>query len=111
MFNVHSKLAIRLSPVFCALINGGMIESRERVASLGDIDEDTFGRFCEYAYTENFSVPAPRTVGERSISPESQSQLSEVKGCTSSSADKQPITARKFEVSEPQIFHWQVCTK
>ncbi|EXJ73589.1 uncharacterized protein A1O5_03351 [Cladophialophora psammophila CBS 110553] len=61
-YNVHSNLAVQLSPVFAALINGNMVESIERRAILDDIDEDTFLRFCEYAYKGDFSVPPPKIV-------------------------------------------------
>lgn len=95
MFNVHSKLAVHLSPVFGALINGGMVESREQVAILGDIDEEIFGRFCEYAYTGNFSVPAPKIVDERPLSPPPQSEHPEFTDDTSLRADKQSSLIRK----------------
>ncbi|OQV10722.1 BTB/POZ domain-containing protein [Cladophialophora immunda] len=66
-FNVHSSLAVKLSPVFAALINGNMAESVERRAVLDDIDEKTFLRFCEFAYKGDFSVPPPETVADREL--------------------------------------------
>ncbi|KIW99405.1 uncharacterized protein Z518_11393 [Rhinocladiella mackenziei CBS 650.93] len=58
-FHVHSSLAIHLSPVFAVLIQGHMLEAIEKRAVLDDIDVDTFVRFCEYAYTGDYSVPQP----------------------------------------------------
>lgn len=95
VFNVHSKLAVRLSPVFGALINGGMVESRKQVAILGDIDEEVFGRFCEYAYTGNFSVPAPKMLDEHPLLPPSQNERPVFTDDTSLLADKQPSPIRK----------------
>jgi hypothetical protein len=69
-FNLHSCLATKLSPVFAALINGGMAESIANRAILDDIDEETFVQFCEYAYTGDFSIPPPTIVPESSASPE-----------------------------------------
>ncbi|KIY03072.1 uncharacterized protein Z520_01539 [Fonsecaea multimorphosa CBS 102226] len=67
-FNVHSMLVVQLSPVFAALINGKMVESIERRAVLDDIDQETFLRFCEYAYKGDFSVPPPTTVVRQKLS-------------------------------------------
>ncbi|KIW75220.1 hypothetical protein Z517_11994 [Fonsecaea pedrosoi CBS 271.37] len=66
-FNVHSDLAVQLSPVFAALINGSMVESVERRVVLDDIDEETFLRFCEFAYKGDFSVPPPKTVVDQEL--------------------------------------------
>jgi hypothetical protein len=39
-----------------------MTEAKERCALFEDIDEETFVRFCEYAYTGDYPVPSPSTV-------------------------------------------------
>jgi hypothetical protein len=39
-----------------------MTEAREKCAFLEDIDEDTFMRFIEYLYTDDYSVPEPEIV-------------------------------------------------
>ena len=41
---------------------GPMAEAKERCALFEDIDEETFVRFCEYAYTGDYLVPSPGIV-------------------------------------------------
>jgi hypothetical protein len=43
-----------------------MTEAREKCAFLEDIDEDTFMRFIEYLYTDDYSVPDPEIVLKQS---------------------------------------------
>jgi hypothetical protein len=55
-----------------------MAESITKCALLDDVDEDTFIRFCEYAYTGNYSLPARRVAQMESkpsaLEPEQQSK-------------------------------------
>jgi hypothetical protein len=46
-----------------------MAESIANRAILDDIDEDTFVRFCEYAYTGDYSIPPPTHVPESTPTP------------------------------------------
>lgn len=51
-------------------MNIGMLESHEQCAWLKDVDEDTFARFCRFAYTGDYAEAAPdivldwKTIGE-----------------------------------------------
>jgi hypothetical protein len=52
-FTIHEELAVRHSAPLGVLIRGQM-GRRGKVAELDDIDEKTFVRFCEFAYTGNY---------------------------------------------------------
>jgi hypothetical protein len=53
---VHAGLVAQHSSSLGALVNGPMTEAREKCAFLEDIDEDTFMRFIEYLYTDNYFI-------------------------------------------------------
>ena len=57
-----SILASHYSPILKTLITGPMTEAKERCVLFEDIDEETFERFCEYAYTGDYPVPSPSIV-------------------------------------------------
>lgn len=46
-----------------------MAESIAHRAILENVDEGTFVRFCEYAYTGDYSIPPPTIVPEPSSEP------------------------------------------
>jgi hypothetical protein len=54
---VHSGAVTRHSEVLNALINGGMAEAQTQSATLEDIEEEDFVRFCQFAYTGDYSTP------------------------------------------------------
>ncbi|KAI9788409.1 MAG: hypothetical protein M1816_006934 [Peltula sp. TS41687] len=58
-FTVHAALVAHHSKPLGALINGGMQESKEGCAVLEDVDEHTFVRFSQYAYTGNYTEAWP----------------------------------------------------
>jgi hypothetical protein len=55
---VHSAAVTAHSKVLSALVNNGMAESQTRTATLDDIEEDDFLRFCQFAYTADYSTPS-----------------------------------------------------
>ncbi|KAE8150533.1 hypothetical protein BDV25DRAFT_110508 [Aspergillus avenaceus] len=56
-FIVHAGVVKELSAPLTAMIeNGSMKESVERVAVLEDIEIETFGQFCEYAYKGSYTT-------------------------------------------------------
>lgn len=59
MLTIHAELVAHHSKPLGKLINGQMIEANEGCAWLEDIDEDTFTRFGQYAYTLDYPVPDP----------------------------------------------------
>ncbi len=54
---VHVAALAHHSPVLRQLVSGPMTEARDGCATLDDIDEATFVRFCQYAYTGQYYVP------------------------------------------------------
>jgi hypothetical protein len=58
-FALHKSLVSRISPPLTALMENGMRESQERLASIPDVDEATFARFAEFMYTGDYNTPQP----------------------------------------------------
>lgn len=59
MLTIHAELVAHHSKPLSKLVNGQMIEAKEGCACLEDVDEDTFTRFGQYAYTLDYPVPDP----------------------------------------------------
>jgi len=57
-FTVHAAAIASQSPALNVLINGGMAEASEGKADFKDVREDTFARFCQFAYTGNYATPS-----------------------------------------------------
>lgn len=55
----HAALVAHHSKPLGVLVNGDMSEAREGCALLEGIDEDTFVRFCQYAYTGDYVAADP----------------------------------------------------
>ncbi|KAK7751126.1 ADP-ribose diphosphatase [Diatrype stigma] len=58
-FTVHSELLAQMSKPLYTLVNGEMEEASEGVAEWPEVDEETFARFWEFAYTRDYTVAAP----------------------------------------------------
>ncbi|KAK2877140.1 hypothetical protein FQN49_001384 [Arthroderma sp. PD_2] len=56
-FVVHPEAIASQSAALDALINGDMIEAQSRTVSWPDVDQDTFVRFCEFCYKDDYSEP------------------------------------------------------
>lgn len=56
-FTVHAAIVAKQSKALDALINGSMKEAFARKAVFEDIEEDTFIRFCQFAYTGDYTTP------------------------------------------------------
>ncbi|KIW68821.1 hypothetical protein PV04_04741 [Phialophora macrospora] len=61
-FFVHAKLAAHQSSTLATLIEGAMIEAKREYAVFDDVDEETFIRFMQFAYTGDYSVAEPDVV-------------------------------------------------
>jgi hypothetical protein len=59
LFTVHAGLVAHLSKPLAVLINGPMSEAQEGCAWLEDVDEHTFVRFSQYAYTGDYRPADP----------------------------------------------------
>ncbi|KAI9675255.1 MAG: hypothetical protein M1817_001157 [Caeruleum heppii] len=53
-FTIHSTLVAQHSKPLSVLVNGPMSEAQEGSTVLKHVDEETFGRFCEWAYTGDY---------------------------------------------------------
>lgn len=58
-FVVHSAAFALQSKALDCLMNGNMIEGSNRSAIWGDVDEEDFIRFCQFAYTGDYTTPSP----------------------------------------------------
>jgi hypothetical protein len=56
-FSVHAAVISKQSKALDVLINGPMAEASDGKAIFEDIQEDTFIRFCQFAYTGNYTTP------------------------------------------------------
>jgi hypothetical protein len=56
-FTVHAAIIARQSKALDVLINGDMGEASGGKAIFEDIEEDTFIRFCQFAYTGDYTTP------------------------------------------------------
>jgi hypothetical protein len=54
---VHSAAITEHSKALRALVNNGMAESQTLSATLDDVEEDDFIRFCQFAYTGDYYSP------------------------------------------------------
>lgn len=59
-FTVHSELLAQMSKPLNSLVNGEMKEASDGVAAWPEVDEETFIRFWEFAYTRNYTVAASK---------------------------------------------------
>lgn len=59
-FAVHSSAVATTSGPFRALVNGDLLEAKERSAELKDVEPADFVRFLEYAYRRDYSAPLPQ---------------------------------------------------
>ncbi|KAK1760323.1 hypothetical protein QBC47DRAFT_366882 [Echria macrotheca] len=63
-FYMHSALLASLSTPLSRLVNNDNFkESHEAEATWGDVDEETFAYFVQYAYTFDYHVPGPPSKG------------------------------------------------
>ncbi|KAI0852812.1 hypothetical protein F5Y00DRAFT_155049 [Daldinia vernicosa] len=58
-FSMHAELVARMSKPLWTLVNGEWKESKERFTEWPDVDEGTFVRFCEFAYTGDYKAAEP----------------------------------------------------
>lgn len=56
-FSVHATIIAKQSKALDVLINGSMGEAIAGKVIFGDVEEETFTRFCQFAYTGNYTTP------------------------------------------------------
>ncbi|KAJ0119653.1 hypothetical protein J7T55_013856 [Diaporthe amygdali] len=66
-FNIHSVTISSLSKPLGVLINGNMREATERCVKWPDVDEKTFVRFAQWAYTETYVTEEPDILLDHSV--------------------------------------------
>lgn len=63
---VHAAAIAKQSKALNTLINGSMVEAQVRSVSLRDVSLEDFLKFCEFAYTGDYSTPSSTTRAETS---------------------------------------------
>ncbi|OTA98226.1 hypothetical protein M426DRAFT_117591 [Hypoxylon sp. CI-4A] len=58
-FTMHSELVARMSKPLRTMVNGDRKDSKDGLAELSEVDEETFVRFCEFAYTGDYQAAEP----------------------------------------------------
>ncbi|KAI2620645.1 hypothetical protein GGS26DRAFT_303592 [Hypomontagnella submonticulosa] len=58
-FQMHSELVARMSKPLDTLVKGEWEEGKKEAAEWPEIDEGTFVRFCEFAYTGDYKAADP----------------------------------------------------
>jgi hypothetical protein len=61
---VHEEAIVSQSAALNTLMRGSMSESTNGLASWKDVDEKTFARFAQFAYTRDYSVPQMVVINE-----------------------------------------------
>ncbi|CZR51297.1 uncharacterized protein PAC_01172 [Phialocephala subalpina] len=56
-FTVHAAIIAKQSKALDVLINGSMGEASDGKAIFEDVEEDTFIRFCQFAYAGDYTTP------------------------------------------------------
>lgn len=78
-FTIHEAAAARLSKPLHNLLHGGMRESKENCVCWEDIDEKTFLRFGEWAYTGDYKSEEPEILLDASQIGTSKNDANKVK--------------------------------
>lgn len=72
-YTVHRDLIAKQSKALNALVNGEMQETLDGRATFEDLDDNTFVRFCQFAYTGDYTTPGfisdPNVVFPPSVAP------------------------------------------
>ncbi len=101
-FSVHAEAIGKQSNALNALINNRMKEGQSRSATFDDVDEATFIRFCQFAYTGDYAVPIfDVMVEEASITSEAEAASDRD---TRSSRDSRDETIEEAAVSPDSPF-------
>lgn len=66
-YSVHGAAISRLSKPLGVLINGDMCEAKEKCVKWPDVDEKTFVRFTQWAYTETYVTEEPEILLDHSL--------------------------------------------
>lgn len=66
-YNVHGAAISRLSKPLGVLITGDMLEAKEKRVKWPDVDEKTFVRFTQWAYTKTYVTEEPDIILDPSI--------------------------------------------
>lgn len=66
-YKVHGTAISRLSKPLGVLINGEMREAKEKCVKWPDVDEKTFVRFTQWAYTETYVTEEPEILLDHSL--------------------------------------------
>ena len=103
-FSVHAEAIAVQSNALNSLINGRMLEGQKRSATLEDVDQGTFIRFCQFAYTGDYAVPVFETKEEATTTSEVEVERERYPNPSPDTLD-QPIEISPAE-AEPEPVAW-----
>lgn len=103
-FIMHEAAITRLSKTLDKLLNGGMKESKEHCVCWEDIDEKTFLRFGEWAYTGDYMPEEPEIILDASQIAISKK---DAKNATSSKPENvvNCLATFDFNIATPSFVH------
>jgi hypothetical protein len=100
-FIVHAGAIASQSDTLDTMINGEFVEKHTRSATLEEVDEDTFARFCQFAYTGDYHPPESET--DKKDAP--KEEVNDCSRCdithSSSLKNERPAEASAAEEAEP----------
>jgi BTB/POZ domain len=96
-FTLHSRLVSKSSPVFRAMMDGQMKEAIESRVRLEHIDHDTFTRFAEYLYGNDYNPAEALVVLEQSKDSEASGAKSPIEPTV------EPMTDSTITNNEQQV--------
>ena len=67
LFTIHAALLEHVSKPLAILVSGPMVEAKDGSATLDDLDESTFVRFSQYAYTGDYDTAEPDIILDSSM--------------------------------------------
>ncbi|GBF61547.1 hypothetical protein TMEN_4051 [Trichophyton mentagrophytes] len=116
-FVVNSEAIAKQSSVLHGLVNGNMLEAQSKTVVWPDVDEDTFVRFCEFCYLDNYSPPSCGWDGntvEEAVPVENDTQFEKLAHALEShlaSRPKQSLEARSDLTEDQQYLLPERCTQ
>lgn len=104
-FTIQNALVAHHSKVLGALMNSSYSEKEKGRAYLKDTDPDTFVRFCEFAYTGDYSVPGPEVKITRTVDDSGGGEGAD-EGIHDASTPRHAIDVVEDNRAHPEVDNW-----
>ena len=101
---VHAAAIAKQSKALDTLINGSMIEAQVRSVSLIDVSMEDFLKFCEFAYTGDYSTPSSTTRAETNSSSKLDGQNPTFDPAAADEAVPEDVPATPVPAPEEELF-------